>query len=101
MMQLIGLSHLANKELLLLALIGTCASFAVGWIMHLIMRQVGFGIFGNTFICGLGILTGLFLYNRFYGRLTSPDIVMVLTFVTVAVMTLLVTLSITRRVLKL
>jgi uncharacterized membrane protein YeaQ/YmgE (transglycosylase-associated protein family) len=101
MIQLIGLSHLADKELFLLALIATCASFAVGWIMDLIMRQVGFGIFGNTFICILGILAGLFLYNRYYGRLTSPDVAVVLTFVTVTVMTMLVTFSITRRVLKL
>ncbi|MFM9973322.1 MAG: hypothetical protein ACKVON_01955 [Beijerinckiaceae bacterium] len=100
MLQLIGLSHLANKELFLLALIATCASFAVGWIMDLIMRNVGFGNFGNTFICLMGILGGLFLYNRFYGRLASPDIAMVMIFVIGTVMILLVILSITRRFLR-
>jgi hypothetical protein len=100
MLQLIGLSHLSDKELLLLIFIAICCSLAVGWIMDLIMRRIGFGIFGNAFVCMFGILLGIGLYNRFYGRMTSPEPMMVMAFALTSIMLSLVILSLLRRMLR-
>jgi uncharacterized membrane protein YeaQ/YmgE (transglycosylase-associated protein family) len=100
MLQLIGLSHLSDKELLLLLFIAICFSLAVGWIIDMIMRRIGFGIFGNAFICMFGVMLGLGLYNRFYGRMTSPEPMMVMAFALTSIMLLLVVISVLRRVLR-
>ena len=96
-----GLSHLSDKELFLIALIGICASFAIGWIMHLIMDRVGFGIFGNAFISLLGLFLGASAYSHYYGRLNSPNLPVLMTFLVASVMLHLVVLSVLRRLLRL
>lgn len=101
MLKLIGLAHLSDKELFLLALVATCACFAVGWIMDMIMDRVGFGIFGNAAVAMLGILVGLYAYSNHYGSMTSPNLQLVIGFIVASVMLHLVTLSILRRVLRL
>jgi hypothetical protein len=100
MLQLIGLSHLSDKELLLLIFIAICCSLAIGWITDMIMRRIGFGIFGNAFICMFGILMGLAAYNRYYGRMTSPEPMIVMAFALTSVMLHLVVISVLRRVLR-
>ena len=100
MLQLIGLSHLSDKELLLLVFIAICISLAVGWVVDMIMRRVGFGIFGNAFICIFGIMLGLGLYNRYYGRMTAPEPMMVMAFALTSTMFLLITISVLRRMLR-
>jgi uncharacterized membrane protein YeaQ/YmgE (transglycosylase-associated protein family) len=101
MWKLVGLSHLSDSELYLLLLVAVCCALAVGWIMDLIMDHVGFGIFGNAGVALLGMYVGLYLYNTYYGKLTSPDIFMVLSFTIASVMVHLVVLSVLRRVLRL
>ena len=100
MIKLVGLGHLSDKEIYLLLLVAVCASFLVGWVMEMIMGRIGFGIFGNAIVTFLGICVGLFVYNRYYGRLTSPDVMMVMGFVIVSVMLHLVVISILRRMLR-
>ena len=100
MLQLIGLSHLSDKELLLLVFIAICCTLVFGYITDMIMRSIGFGIFGNTFISMSGILVGLAAYNRYYGRLTAPDVGMVMAFVLTSIMLHLIVLSVLRRVLR-
>jgi uncharacterized membrane protein YeaQ/YmgE (transglycosylase-associated protein family) len=101
MLKLIGLAHLSDRELLLLALVAACCCFAVGWIMDMIMERAGFGIIGNTIVALLGILVGLYAYANHYGSMTSPNIQMVAAFVIASVMLHLVGLSVVRRVLRL
>ena len=101
MLKFAGLTHLSDKELFLIALIAVCCSFAVGWVMHLIMDRSGFGIFGNAFIAMLGIFLGVSAYSHYYGRLTSPNLFVLMSFVIASVMLHLVVLSVLRRVLRL
>jgi ABC-type branched-subunit amino acid transport system permease subunit len=101
MWNLAGLSHLTDKEHYLLLVIAICCSFAVGWIMDLIMGRVGFGIFGNAGVTMVGIFVGLMIYNNYYGRLTSPEISMAIAFAIASVMLHLVVLSVMRRVMRL
>jgi len=101
MLKLIGLAHLSDKELFLLALVATCCCFAVGWIMDMIMDKVGFGIFGNAAVAMLGIQVGLYAYSNHYGSMTSPNLQLVIAFIVASVMLHLVGLSIVRRVLRL
>ena len=100
MLQLIGLSHLSDKELLLLVFIAICCSLAFGYIIDMIMRSIGFGIFGNAFISMSGILVGLAAYNRYYGRLTAPDVGIVMAFALTSIMLHLIVLSVLRRALR-
>ena len=101
MWKLAGLAHLTDKEQYLLLVIAICCSFAIGWVMNLIMGRAGFGIFGNACVTMIGIFVGLMSYNRFYGRMTSPDISVLFTFVIASVMLHLVLLSAIRRLMRL
>jgi hypothetical protein len=101
MWKLIGLSHLSSNEQYLLLLLAICGSCAVGWAMDLIMGRVGFGIFGNAGVSMLGIGVGLWTYNNYYGRMSSPDVPVVFAFIVVSIMLHLVVLSVLRRVLRL
>jgi len=101
MLKLIGLAHLSDKELFLLALIAVCCCFMIGWIMDMIMDNVGFGIFGNSAVAMLGILVGLYAYSNHYGSMTRPNMQIVVGFVLASVMLHLVGLSVIRRVLRL
>lgn len=101
MLKLIGLAHLSDKELFLLGLVAICCSFAVGWIMDMIMERTGFGIFGNAVVAMLGILVGLYAYSNHYGSMTSPNLQVVIGFVVASVMMHLVGFSVARRVLRL
>ncbi len=100
MLKLIGLAHLSDKELFLIALIATCVCFAVGWIMDMIMERVGFGIFGNAAVAMLGVIVGLYAYNNHYGSMTSPNLKIVMAFLVASVMLHLVGLSVVRRMLR-
>ncbi len=100
MLKLIGLAHLSDKELFLVALIATCCCFAVGWIMDMIMEKVGFGIFGNAVVALFGIFVGLYAYNNHYGSMTSPNLKIVMAFLVASVMLHLVGFSVLRRVLR-
>jgi hypothetical protein len=101
MLKIIGLAHLSNKELFLVAIIATCCCFVVGWIMDMVMEKIGFGIFGNAVVAMIAILVGLYGYNNHYGSMTSPDLKIVMAFLVASVMVHLVGLSVIRRVLRL
>jgi hypothetical protein len=96
-----GLTHLNNTELALLMLLAVCFSIALGWAMDLIMRRVGFGIFGNSFICLLGIALGLASFIWVYRVYDPRTTIIVLLFVVGSIMALLMLLSWLSRVLKL
>jgi uncharacterized membrane protein YeaQ/YmgE (transglycosylase-associated protein family) len=100
MLKILGLSHLSSNEVMLILLICICISLLVGWLFDMIMQRLGFGLFGNAFICMLGIFVGVAAYQQFYGRMTSPDITMVSAFAVGSVMVHLVALSILRRVFR-
>jgi uncharacterized membrane protein YeaQ/YmgE (transglycosylase-associated protein family) len=100
MLKILGLSHLSNNEFALLLLIAICASLLVGWLFDMIMQRLGFGLFGNAFICMLGIFVGVAAYQKFYGRMSSPDVTIVAAFAIGSVMVHLVALSILRRVFR-
>jgi hypothetical protein len=97
----LGLTHLSNQDLSLLSLVAVCLSIALGWVMDLIMRNVGFGVFGNCFISLLGIATGLAGFHYVYRQYTLVTIPITLFFVVASIMSLLVILSWLRRTLKL
>jgi uncharacterized membrane protein YeaQ/YmgE (transglycosylase-associated protein family) len=101
MAKLIGLSHLSNSEYWTLVLIAVIISLMVGYITDMIMNRHGFGVFGNSFICMLGIVVGLAAYHKFYGRMSSPDITIVSGFAIASVMLHLVSLTILKRVFRL
>ncbi len=101
MAKLIGLSHLSDSEYWTLVLIAVILSLVVGYVTDMIMGRLGWGVFGNSFICMMGIVVGLFTYNRYYGRMTSPDITMVSGFAIASVMLHLVALTIIKRVFRL
>jgi ABC-type branched-subunit amino acid transport system permease subunit len=101
MWTLAGLAHLSDQEHYLLLLIAVCCAFAVGWIMDMIMGRVGFGIFGNAGVTLIGIFVGLMTYHNYYGRMTSPEISVVIAFAIASVMLHLVVLSVMRRMMRL
>ncbi len=101
MLKIIGLAHLSNKELFLLALIAICVCFTIGWVMDMVLEKSGSGIFGNAVVAMLAILVGLYVYNNHYGTLTSPDLKMVTAFLVASVMVHLVGLSVIKRYLRL
>jgi hypothetical protein len=101
MLRFMGLADLGGSELVLLTLIAACTSFAIGWIMDLIMNRVGFGILGNSFISMLGIGSGLAGYRYFYRVIDLSTLPVVILFIVFSIMFLLVALSWLRRVLKL
>lgn len=101
MLKLIGLAHLSDRELFLLALVAICCSLAVGWIMDMILDRVGFGMLGNAAVAMLGIFVGLYAYSQHYGSMTSPNLQMVMGFLVASVMLHLVGLSVLRRMLRL
>ena len=101
LLQSMGLAHLDTRDLYSLLLIAICASFAIGWIMDLIMRNVGFGAIGNSIVSLLGIGAGLALYQRTYGNVGTPNVFVLLTYIVGTVMATLVLCSNLRRFLKL
>ena len=101
MLKLIGLAHLSNKDLFLVLVVAICCCFVVGWIMDMVMEQIGFGIVGNSVVAMFAVLVGLYGYNNHYGSLTSPDLKIVMAFLVASVMVHLVALSVVRRVLRL
>jgi hypothetical protein len=100
MWKLVGLGHLSSNEQFLLLLVAVCVSLGIGWVMDMIMERIGFGMIGNAGISIFAIFAGLYAYNTYYGRMSSPDIMVVIAFVVTSVMMHLVVLSILRRVLK-
>jgi uncharacterized membrane protein YeaQ/YmgE (transglycosylase-associated protein family) len=97
----LGLTHLNNQDIWLLLLVAICLSIALGWVMDLIMRNVGFGTFGNCFISLLGIVVGLAGYHYLYKAYSLRNMPITLFFVVGSIMSLLLILSWLRRVLKL
>ncbi len=100
MLKLIGLAHLSDKEIYLVALIAICCCFAVGWIMDMIMERAGFGILGNAVVSLFGVFVGLYAYSNYYGSMTSPQLQFLFAFIIASVMLHLVGLSVIRRVLR-
>jgi uncharacterized membrane protein YeaQ/YmgE (transglycosylase-associated protein family) len=96
----LGLTQLSDKELFLLLLLAICVSMILGWIMDLIMRNVGFGVFGNSFVSLLGIATGLAAFHYFYRAYDLRTTPITLLFVVCSIMGLLVLLSWLSRILK-
>jgi uncharacterized membrane protein YeaQ/YmgE (transglycosylase-associated protein family) len=101
MSKLIGLTHLSDNEYYTLLLVAVIISLVVGYVTDMIMGRLGWGVFGNSFICMLGIVVGLYGYNRFYGRMSSPDITIVSAFAIASVILHLVSLTIIKRVFRL
>jgi hypothetical protein len=101
MMDLIGLSQLSSSDTWFIWMIAFCAAIAVGYLFHMIMGAVGFGIGGNTVIAMAAIYGGLYGYHRYSGKMQSPDLPIMLGFVIGSIMISLLVLSTLRRVLKL
>jgi hypothetical protein len=97
----LGLTHLNNSELWLLLLLAITFSIALGWAMDLIMRRVGFGVFGNAGISLVGIGVGLASFIWTYRVFNPRTTVITLLFVVGSIMALLLFFSWLTRVLKL
>jgi hypothetical protein len=101
MLKLVGLSHLSSGDVWLLVMICVCVCLAVAWFMDAIMGTVSFGVLKNFLISMLGVYVGLYFYNEYYGRLTSPNAKIIMPFLTVSIMAHLLVFALVRKVLKL
>ncbi len=101
MWKFLGLAHLSFNEQLLVLLIAICASFAIGWVMDMIMGRIGFGLFGNAFISMIGIAVGVWIYKTYLGSLVRPDLTKAMGVIIASIMLHLVVLSVLRRLFRL
>jgi hypothetical protein len=101
MMNLVGLTQLSSSETWFLWMIMFCAAIAIGYLFHIVMGTVAFGIGGNTVISMVAIYAGLYGYHRFTGKMQAPDTPILLGVVLGSIMLHLLVLSTVRRALKL
>jgi hypothetical protein len=101
MYKFLGFGDINSTEAWTITLAAIGLALIVGWLLDMIADRMGFGIFGNGFICLLGIAVGLVVFKTYIGEITVQRLPMIIAVGAASVVVHLFTLVFLRRTLKL
>lgn len=73
MLQALRLDHYPTDTLMLIIFGIAIAGIAVGFVTDFVMKDRGFGAIGNGALIILGIGTGVYIRNVFFGAMSPGD----------------------------
>jgi hypothetical protein len=101
MFKILGFGDVTALEAWTIGLAALALSMIVGWVVDMLTEHVGFGVFGNAFVCLVAIGLGLLFYGVHIGELNLAGLPMIMGVTTASVVFHMILLVYLRRRLKL
>jgi hypothetical protein len=101
MFKFLGFGQVTGLEAWTIVLVATALALIIGWVIDLVTEQTGFGVFGNSFVCLLGIMVALIVFQHYVGELSVARLPLVVAFASASVTVHMFMLIYVRRALKL
>jgi hypothetical protein len=101
MFKMLGFGDLNSLESWTVIFAAIALALIVGWLLDLVADQIGFGIFGNAFVCLLGIAVGLILFRHYLGEVSIARLPLAIGVCGASVIAHMFVLIFLRRTLKL
>ncbi|MBM3607145.1 MAG: hypothetical protein FJX29_01625 [Alphaproteobacteria bacterium] len=74
MLYYLRLDQYSNDTLLFILFAVVLAGVAIGYMTDIVMKDRGFGAFGNGSLAVLGMGTGIYIRNAFFGAMNPGDL---------------------------
>jgi hypothetical protein len=101
MFKILGFGDVTWLEAWTISLAAVALSMIVGWVIDVVTDEVGFGVFGNTFICLVAIAVALVSYGAHIGELSVSALPLIMGAATASVVVHMFILIYLRRTFKL
>ncbi|MCP8938671.1 hypothetical protein NK718_09110 [Alsobacter sp. SYSU M60028] len=73
----LGLGLYSAETLGWILFVIACSSLIAGWVCDAVLDELGFGLFGNAFLCFIGMTIGLIAWNLNVSLMTTNAVMVI------------------------